>query len=146
MFHFNVLVVSWKGKTNTQSPSPAERLPSLDRSSRAFLHQPFITSTSKKKETEINQQRAAVHTGCDKVGIADHGSSRLDMCRCCSIRLFLIYHDDSQVQYLICTYLASVNLPKKCMSEHNLQNSPLNWPVIWPRYPPQLILPASGRC
>ncbi len=32
MFHFNVLVVSWKGKTvNTQSPSPAERLPSLGR-------------------------------------------------------------------------------------------------------------------
>ncbi len=38
MFHFNVLVVSWKGKTNTQSPSPAERLPSLDRSSRVLSY------------------------------------------------------------------------------------------------------------
>ncbi len=37
MFHFNVLVVSLKRKDcNTQSPSPAERLPSLGRSSRAL--------------------------------------------------------------------------------------------------------------
>ncbi len=38
MFHFNVLVVSWKGKINTQSPSPRERLPSLDRSSRVLSY------------------------------------------------------------------------------------------------------------
>ncbi len=40
-----------------------------------FCYQPFITSTSQIiifYFTEINQQLAAVHTGCDKAGIANH--------------------------------------------------------------------------
>ncbi len=38
---------------NTQSPSPAERLPSLDRSSRAFLHYPLCLKESTRYFTYL---------------------------------------------------------------------------------------------